>query len=78
MGIRRTALQRNTTNSLAKQIDHQLRELTAPLDRPRLLFAAAGIFALLAICFLFHPSSNAGTASIDAFPRYAHIEGFDP
>jgi hypothetical protein len=78
MGIRRIALKRNTTNSLAKQIDHQLRDLTAALDRPRLLFAAAGIFAFLAICFLFHPSSNVRNASIDAFPPYAHIEGFDP
>jgi hypothetical protein len=78
MGIQRATLKQKTISALAKQIDHQLRDLPTRLDRPGLLFAAAATFAFLVICILFHPSSNVGTASIDAFPPYAHIEGFDP
>lgn len=62
-----------------RHIDHQLRDIGATLETPSLWLAVV-IFALLAIGIVMHHSGNGGmhAARTDAFPAYAHIEGFDP
>jgi hypothetical protein len=67
-------------HDLVRHIDHQLRDIGTALETPEVLIAAAVILAFLAIAIVMHQSSNRGihAASIDTFPRYAHIEGFDP
>jgi hypothetical protein len=67
-------------NDLIRHIDHQLRHIGTALETPEVLIAAAVILAFLAIAIVMHRSNSSGAraALIDTFPRYAHIEGFDP
>jgi len=72
-------IQGNALRSLRNQINQQLRVTATALHTLGLWFAAAVIFLSLTIGTFLYRTSNADvrTASVDAFPSYANIEGID-